>query len=167
MPNEEPNAQGGELRGGYAEDTQVTASLEQADFTDHLTRQLMQYGVTVQQQIHQAALQDQRMLANAMQLLVFGLAGKTEMGFPKSLVDNVVLATEGVSKTVNDDTSDTFSETSSKNTMDNMLDRFSKIASAFEKATTQQATQQITQQEANQLTAALSALTAKIDSLVE
>lgn len=115
---------GGELRGGYAEDTQVAGNLDQADFNDLMTRQLVQYAVTAQQQLHQAALEDQRRMSNAVQLMTVALLNKGVISHPKALSENVV--SESVSKTVNDDSSLTASQVT--------LDDFSKVVDSFASA---------------------------------
>jgi len=145
----------GELRGGYAEDTQVASNLDQADFNDLMTRQLVQNNVSLQHQIQQATFENQQRMANAIQLFILNMTGKGAASFPKAIVENV----ETFSKTTADDNVEDSSTTVASGYV--TVDQFSKVVDAIKQQASQQAAQQ------SQLTSSVESLLAKIDTMIK
>lgn len=86
---------------------------------DVLQVQLLQGAVSRYNQMEQAALNDQRWAANAVQLLSTAMLGKAATSFPKSVVEDVVSETVSRNSANQEDTS--------KDTLDNMVSRVDSV----------------------------------------
>lgn len=116
-----------EFRGNYPESELVEDLLGKGEAFDLLQFQMAQNAVSLQHQVQQNSIQDQRFIANATQAFVAAMLGKITGQFPKAVVEDV--HSESVSKTVNDD--------SALTTAQSTLDDFSKVTDAVNDLRTQ------------------------------